>query len=123
MWNPNNAVWGCTPKTSELADKLTSLDIFPSVGEVSNKKKYPSLEKFRKAQNVVYDIFNNGLGNRGRQLRVLGLKKHQLALEEWCRYSGRLIRESNWDQINEIVEAAFTPIVLAAAQEQGILDG
>jgi hypothetical protein len=121
MWNPKNAVWGCTPETSELSDKLSNLDNFPSVGEVSNKKKNPSLEKFRKAQNVVYDIFNNGLGNRGRELRVLGLKKHELALEEWCRYSGRTIRESNWDQINEIVEVAFTPIVMDASREQGLI--
>ena len=121
MWNPNNAVWGCTPETRELSDKLSNLDNFPSVGEVSNKKKNPSLEKFRKAQNVVYDIFNNVLGNRGRQLRVLGLKKHQLALEEWCRYSGRTIRETNWDQINEIVEVAFTPIVMDASREQGLI--
>ncbi len=121
MWNPNNAIWGCTPETRELSDKLSNLDNFPSVGEVSNKKNNPSLEKFRKAQNVVYDIFNNGLGNRGRELRVLGLKKHELALEEWCRYSGRTIRESNWDQINEIVEGAFTPIVMDASREQGLI--
>lgn len=121
MWNPKNANWGCTPETRELSDKLSNLDNFPSVGEVSNKKKNPSLEKFRKAQNVVYDIFNNGLGNRGRELRVLGLKKHQLAFEEYSSYNGRLIRESNWNQIEEVVEKAFTPIVLAAAREQGIL--
>lgn len=121
MFNPKNANWGCTCETRPLVDQLSKLDIFPSQGPVKPLKGNHALEKFRKAQNVVYDIFNNGLMNRARELRVLGLRKYDLALEEYN--NGRLIRETNWDSIEEVVEEAFTPIVLAAAQEQGILDG
>lgn len=123
MFNPKNANWGCTCQTRPLVDQLSMLDVFPSEGPVKPLKGNRALEKFRKAQNVVWDIFNNGLMNRGRELRILGLRKYDLALEEWSSYNGRLIREANWDQIEQVVEEAFTPIVLAAAKEQGILDG
>ena len=53
--------WGCTPRTRILVDQLTALDHFPFVGEVEDKKNNPALEAFRKAQNVVYDIFNNAI--------------------------------------------------------------
>ena len=79
----------------------------------------PKKTKFRKAQNVVYDIFNNGLMNRGKSLKVLGLKKYDLALDE---YRGcQLIYPARWDQVDRVVEEAFTPIVMAAAQEQGLV--
>ena len=28
---------------------------------------------------------------------------------------------ANWDRVNEVVEEAFTPIVMAAAKEQGVV--
>ena len=119
-WNPNNAEWGCTKVTKDLAKKLTNLEHFPLQGEVEDKKNNPALEKFRKAQNVVYDIFNNGLENRARQCRFAlnGLTKADLALPSYYAnhyYSG------NWDQIEELVEEKFTPIVMAAAEEQGLI--
>jgi hypothetical protein len=119
-WNPKNANWGCTPETFDLANRLNDLEIFPRQGSVpgwGGRNKH--LEKFRKAQNVVYDIFNNGLGNRGKSLKVLGLKKYDLALAEYVGY--RLINPTNWEQIEEVVEEAFTPIVMAAAKEQGLV--
>lgn len=119
-WNPNNAKWGCTKVTKDLVEKLTNLEHFPLQGEIEDKKNNAALEKFRKAQNVVYDIFNNGLMNRGRELRVLRLRKYDLALDEYSS-NGRLIREANWDSIEEVVEEAFTPIVMAAAKEQGLI--
>ena len=112
MFNPKKAEWGMTPETKELVEKLDML--IPLTGKVKDKK----LEKFRKAQNVVYDIFNNGLCNLGRQLRVLGLCKYDLNLPYF--YGGGYEYPGNWDQVNEVVEKAFTPIVMAAADEQGI---
>jgi len=109
--------WGCTPRTKRLAQMLTELDHFPFQGEVVDKKNNPALEKFRKAQNVVYDIFNNGFGNRYREWRNLGVRKRDLPLPTYYRdyyYPG------NWDRVNEYVEEAFTPIVEAAAKEQGL---
>ena len=120
-WNPKNASWGCTTETKQLAEKLTSLDIWPMDGEVADKKNNPAMEKFRKAQNVVYDIFNNGLGNRAYQCRhaLDGLTKAELAFEIYI--NGQICRPTNWDQIEEKVEKKFTPIVMAAAKEQGII--
>lgn len=119
-WNPKNAVWGQTPITKLLAEKLTELEIFPGTGEVPDKKNNPSLEKFRRAQNVVYDIFNNGLCNRAYECRFAlnGLKKSNLNLPEWW---GSTYYEGQWDQVNEEVEKKFTPIVMEAAKEQGLI--
>lgn len=113
--------WGCTPRTRILAEKLSNLDHFPSQGEVEDKKNNPALEKFRKAQNVVYDIFNNGFMNRGRQWKHLGVPKSDLPFD-YYDYAGRLIRPANWKAIEEMVERKFTPIVEAAAKEQGLVD-
>ena len=110
-----NINWGCTPETDELRNKLSELDNFPLQGECDLKfTKNRALERFRKAQNVVYDIFNNGLMNRGKQLKILGLKKYDMPLpDQYCI--------GNWDRIEEIVEEKFTPIIMAAAEEQGLL--
>tara|TARA_Y100000385_G_C13063970_1_gene625803 strand:+ start:348 stop:731 length:384 start_codon:yes stop_codon:yes gene_type:complete len=120
-WNPKNASWGCTTETKQLAEGLTSLSTWPSAGEVEDKKNNPAMEKFRKAQNVVYDIFNNGLGNRAYQCRhaLDGLTKAELAFATYI--NGRFCYPANWDQIEEKVEEKFTPIVMAAAREQGLI--
>ena len=112
--------WGCTPFTEHLAGELNSLEIFPDQGEVVDKKNNPALEKFRKAQNVAYDIFNNGLGNKARQCKgALGFCKRDLPLEIYS--GGRCVMPARWDRIEEMVEEAFTPIVMAAAKEQGLI--
>ena len=94
-WNPKNASWGCTTETKQLAEGLTSLSTWPSAGEVEDKKNNPAMEKFRKAQNVVYDIFNNGLGNRAYQCRhaLDGLTKAELAFATYI--NGRFCYPAN----------------------------
>ena len=114
MWNPNKSSWGCTSETKPLVDMLDEL--VPFEGQVDEPRKNRALEKFRKAQNVVYDTFNNGLCNRGSEIgRVLGVKKRDLALPSGYYNNG------NWDQVEHLIEEAFTPIVIAAAKEQGII--
>ena len=108
--------WGCTPLTQHLASKLDQF--LPLMGEIDNPKENPALEKFRKAQNVVYDIFNNGFGNRYREWRNLGVRKRDLPLPT---YYNNYYWPGNWDRVNEYVEEAFTPIVMAAAKEQGLV--
>ena len=108
--------WGVRNDVKHLVDELNEL--LPAMGMVKNANKNKYLEKFRKAQNVTYDIFNNGLCNRGRELKVLGLKKYDLPLPEY--YGRDRYFPGNWDRIEEIVCEAFTPIVQAAAKEQGI---
>ena len=111
--------WGVRNDVKHLIDPLN--DLLPAMGMVKNANKNKWLEKFRKAQNVSYDIFNNGLCNRGKELKVLGLKKYDLPLPEY--YGRDSYFPGNWDRIEFLVSEAFTPIVRAAAIEQGIIRG
>jgi hypothetical protein len=45
---------------------------------------------------------------------VLGVKKRDLHLPYGYYNKG------NWDQVEHLIEEAFTPIVIAAAKEQGV---
>ena len=75
MWTNENL--------ESVVDALNEL--IPAMGSVKNINKNRCLERFRTAQNVVHDIFNNGLGNRGKQLKVLNLKSmtfHFLSIME-----------------------------------------
>ena len=108
MWTNNN-----------LESVVNALnELVPLQGSVKNINKNRCLERFRTAQNVVHDIFNNGLGNRGKQLKVLKLKMWELPLDYWR--GGELIQPANWTRIQEIVEPKMEKIILDAAKEQGI---
>ena len=93
-------------------------ELVPFEGSVTNINKNRCLERFRTAQNVVHDIFNNGLGNRGKQLKVLKLKIWELPLDYYR--GGELIQPANWTRIQEIVEPKMEKVILDAAKEQGI---
>ena len=108
MWTNNNL--------ESVVDALNEL--IPAMGSVKNINKNRCLERFRTAQNVVHDIFNNGLGNRGKQLKVLKLKMWELPLEQYR--GGELLMRANWERIEEIVSWKFAPIIQEAAKEQGI---
>lgn len=76
----------------------------------SNNK---ALDKFRRAQNVVYDFFNNGLGNRRSQfLAIFGDAPH--------RDSFRYFNAERWDRWEDFIAPQFRQIILDAAVEQGI---
>ena len=93
-------------------------EMIPLEGSVRNVNKNRALERFRKATNVVYDIFNNGLCNKAKSLRVLGLKRYDLPLEEYR--GGELLMRANWERITEIVTPIYEKILLEAVKEQGI---
>ena len=93
-------------------------ELVPFEGSVKNINKNRCLERFRTAQNVVHDIFNNGLINRGKQLKVLKLKKYDLPLPEYYGTNGYY--PGNWDRVKEIVEPKMEKVILDAAKEQGI---
>ena len=108
MWTNNN-----------LESVVNALnELVPFQGSVKNINKNRCLERFRTAQNVVHDIFNNGLMNRGKQLKVLKLKIWELPLDYWR--GGQLIQPANWTRIKEIVEPQMEKVILDAAKEQGI---
>ena len=108
MWTNNNL--------ESVVNKLN--DMLPGWGSVTNINKNRCLERFRTAQNVVHDIFNNGLMNRGKQLKVLKLKIWELPLAYYR--GGELVQPANWTRIQEIVEPNMEKIILDAAKEQGI---
>ena len=109
--------WGVRNDVKHLIDPLN--DLLPAMGMVKNANKTKWLEKFRKAQNVSYDIFNNGLINRGKELKVLGLRKYDLPLPEYYGRDGYY--PGNWNRIEFIVSEAMAPIIQQAATEQGVL--
>ena len=102
--------WGSKGSYPRLAEKLQAL--VPSSGEVKDAKKNPALEKFRKAQNCYYDLYNNGLYNRKREFRdVFGFTS--------TRYSvapGEFMLE-----MYQKVETEMDAIILAAGREQGLI--
>jgi len=73
--------------------------------------KNKHLDRFRRAQNVIHDIFNNGLCNRGRELKVLKLTKEDLGLS----YN---MDRNDWDRTEKIIEPKFREIVMDAVLEQ-----
>lgn len=107
-------MWVCD-NLSSVVNKLD--ESIPLEGSVHSVNKNKCLERLRKAINVTHDIFNNGLMNRGRELRVLGLRKDQLPLPyyAWGDYY-----EGQWDRIKEIVEPIMEGIILDAAVEQNL---
>ena len=107
-------MWVCENLKS-VYDELDGL--IPFDGPVCNVNKNKKLEKLRKAANVVHDIFNNGLMNRGKSLKVLGLMKYDLPLPQ---YAHGHYYDGNWDRIKEIVEPIFESIILDAAVEQDL---
>ena len=107
-------MWVC----ENLKSVYEELDgLIPFDGPVCNVNKNKKLEKLRKAANVVHDIFNNGLMNKGKSLKVLGLMKYDLPLPQ---YAHGHYYEGNWDRIKEIVEPIFENIILDAAIEQDL---
>jgi len=107
-------MWVCENLKS-VYDELDGL--IPFDGPVCNVNKNKKLEKLRKAANVVHDIFNNGLMNRGKSLKVLGLMKYDLPLPQ---YAHGHYYDGNWDRIKQIVEPIFENIILDAAVEQDL---
>ena len=107
-------MWVC----ENLKSVYEELDgLIPFDGPVCNVNKNKKLEKLRKASNVVHDIFNNGLMNKGKSLKVLGLMKYDLPLPQ---YAHGHYYDGNWDRIKEIVEPIFENIILDAAVEQDL---
>ena len=107
-------MWVCENLKS-VYDELDGL--IPFDGPVCNVNKNKKLEKLRKAANVVHDIFNNGLMNRGKSLKVLGLMKYDLPLPQ---YAHGHYYDGNWDRIKQIVEPIFENIILDATVEQDL---
>ena len=104
--------WGCNQGFSHLNNNLN--DLLPLEGrcEFPNSKN-KALDKFRRAQNAAYDLFNNGLGNKRSLFQNIygwsvGVRDTSYATTV------------TWSQWEDNVEKVLTPIILEAAKEQGI---
>ena len=105
-----NTYWNSNGTYQNLAEQLRSH--VPFAGEITGKEN-KALEKFRKASNAYYDIFNNGGCNRAAQIR---------SIFKFGMTTMRVGKRFDWNAIHEKVEPIMDQIILAAAAEQGIRD-
>lgn len=100
--------WAINEGFKSLQEKLDEL--IPMQGSVEfSRSKNKNLEKFRVAQNLIYDLFNNGLMNRGahfRQFFGFGV------------YTRGGISQHYFRRLEEELEPIFTKIMQEAAKEQ-----
>ena len=106
--------WDNDGAHQDKVEKLTEL--LPFFGPVANAKTTNKrLEKFRKAQNCYYDLYNNGLCNRASSFaKVFGIAARDYRYVRSFRYMDCLYRET---------EQVMDKIVLEAAIEQGFTSG
>lgn len=106
--------WGVRADLKDLQEKL--FDLIPSEGKCESPlSKNKHLEIFRRAANLGYDLFNNGLMNRRSEFK----KFFGFVPIPAPRHQGYMGPE-RWEQIEERMEKVITPIILAAAKEQRI---
>lgn len=86
-------------------------DLIPMNGPVKDKK----LDRFRRAANCYYDLYNNGLTNRRQEF--YGLFRLSVTKGRFRSYSGRL---EYHPAFVESVEAKMDHFIVEAAREQGI---
>ena len=114
--------WGVNSGFESLRDKLN--DLIPAAGKVANPmSKNKHLEKFRKAQNAAYDFFNNGLCNKRELFVSIFAQNESYYIDKWnipTQSSFRYFNNDSWDMWEDNIEKIFTPIMLAAAKEQGV---
>lgn len=109
--------WGVNSGFEGLRDQLNEL--IPLSGACENPRSTNKhLDKFRRAQNAVHDFFNNGLMNkRGLFKQIFGphLNRDIPTVRDFDYFS-----RISWSQWEDDIEEVFTPLIIAAAKEQGI---
>ena len=104
--------WGVNAGFKNLQEKLEEL--LPIMGrcEFPNSKN-KHLEKFRRAQNAAYDLFNNGLCNKRSLFQ--NIYGWSVGVRD-TSYATKM----QWSMWEDRVEEVLTPIMLEAAKEQGV---
>lgn len=114
--------WGVNSGFARLRDELNNL--IPAAGKCeSPMSKNKHLEKFRKAQNAAYDFFNNGLCNKRGLFVSIFAQNESYYIDKWnipTQSSFRYFTNDSWKMWEDNIEKIFTPIMLAAAKEQGV---
>ena len=105
--------WGINEGFKGLSEKLD--DLIPFEGKVPfGRSKNKKLEKFRVAQNLAYDLFNNGLINRKSHFRQFfgWTPPSQTRHYQYSRH--------DWKRFEESLQPVLTTIIQEAALEQKI---
>jgi hypothetical protein len=104
----HTSYWNNNGKHQAIADRLATL--VPAMGEVA--KGNPKLERFRKASNCYYDLYNNGLCNRSKEF---------FHVFKFRSSDHRSFGKKNFSpSIFPAVEEAMDQIILDAGNEQGV---
>ena len=114
--------WGVNSGFKTLVDELNAL--LPMSGRcekpLSDNK---NLETFRRAQNAVYDFFNNGLCNKRGLFVSIFAENENYYIDKWNIPTQKSFRYFTKDSFNcweDRIEKILTPIIIAAAKEQGV---
>ena len=114
--------WGVNSGFARLRDELNNL--IPASGRCENPmSKNKHLEKFRRAQNAAYDFFNNGLCNKRGLFVSIFAENEDYYIDKWnipTMNSFRYFTRDSWDMWEDQIERILTPIIIAAAKEQGV---
>ena len=116
-----NTYWAHNGRYQKFVPQLEAL--VPYEGSVEKPHKNKMLEKFRKASNCYYDLYNNGLCNRAREFaRIFGIRSSDYKYQKRT-WNGRIwVKHSVFsDTIYRDLEPRMDQIVLAAAEEQKII--
>ena len=99
--------WATNEGFEALRNQLD--DLVPLSGRCKNPRSInKKLDKFRVAQNLIHDLFNNGLCNR---------KAHFRQFFGWAP-CGFNFHGNQWKRFEEDLESVFTQIMQEAANEQ-----
>ena len=114
--------WGVNSGFARLRDELNNL--IPAAGKCeSPMSKNKHLEKFRRAQNAAYDFFNNGLCNKRGLFVSIFAQNEDYYIDKWnipTMNSFRYFTKDSWKMWEDNIEKILTPIIIAAAKEQGV---
>lgn len=112
-----NSYWDHTGKYETIIELLYKL--IPASGEVVNPRKNCQLEKFRKASNCYYDLYNNGLSNLAASFgKVFRIRSSEYKMGS--RFSA--YKPMFEYHFYEMVEAEMDKIIFAAGVEQKIIN-
>lgn len=112
-----NTYWNHKGTHQNLVDQLNKL--VPASGDIKGSKN-KALERFRKASNAYYDIFNNAGLNRMRSISKFFGTEVTFRLNQCWQNRRYFDMDNGWDRIHSCVEPKMDEIILAAAKEQGI---
>ena len=115
--------WGVNSGFKTLVDELNNL--LPVSGRCEKAlSANKNLEYFRRAQNAVYDFFNNGLCNKRGLFVEIFAQNENYYIDKWnipTQSSFRYFTKDSWEMWEDQIEKIFTPIVIKAAKEQGLV--